>query len=87
MGSLEDSIDSSHECLDMGWHCSSLMPCFPELVSDFTLSGNREFNQLLDCVSALCEGHEGNMDCFKEKEFISITFLRYFFNLRLVFSV
>lgn len=63
VGSLEDSIDSTYECLDMGWDCSSLMLCFPQLVSDFTPSGNREFNQLIDCVSVLCKGDVGNMAC------------------------
>lgn len=60
MGSLDDSIDSPYESLDMGWDCSCFMPW---LVSDFTPSGIREFNQLIDCVSVFCKGHVGNMDC------------------------
>lgn len=50
--------------LTWGGDCSFLSVRFPELVSASAPGGNREFNQLIDCVSVLCKGPGWDMDCF-----------------------
>lgn len=52
----------------MGWDCSSLVPFFPLLVSDFPLGGNRGFNQIAAWESILCKGHVKDLDCRRRKD-------------------